>query len=131
MPEMMGPAFQELFGVLSAQNLTPVGPWFCHHHSIVGNQFDFDVSVPIDGVVTASGRVMPGEWPAMKVVHAEMTGGYEGLMDAWAEFDRSCTERGLKVSHELWEVYTKGPESGEPSETWTTDLVRKLESGDA
>ena len=49
--------------------------------------FDFEIGVPVSAPFTPAGRVKPGMLPAAKVVRTVYRGAYEGLGDAWGEFD--------------------------------------------
>ena len=122
----MGPAIQEVFAVLGAQGLRPAGPWFCYHHRLDPARFDFEVSVPIDGVVTASGRVQPGIRPVATVARTVMHGAYEQLHSAWPALDAWVTGQGLTMRGDFWEIYTIGPETSPDPVNWRTELNRAL-----
>ena len=79
----MGPGIGEVMAAIAAQGLTPAGPWFTHHLRRPTDTFDFEICVPIAAPVTATGRVKPGRWPAMKVARTIYHGEYEGLGAAW------------------------------------------------
>jgi effector-binding domain-containing protein len=88
--------------------------------------FDFEICVPVAAPVAPTGRVKPGEWPAMKVARAIYHGRFEGLSAAWGEFNDWVASQGLKPAPDLWEVYATGPQtSPEPTE-WRTELYRPL-----
>ena len=123
---VFGPGIGELMGTLAAQGVTPAGPVFAHHLEITDTTFDFELSVPVSGPVTATGRVQPGVWPAMKVVQTVYHGPYEGLPRAWGEFmDRIVAER-LRPAKDLYEAYLTNPDSDPDPATWRTELSRPL-----
>lgn len=124
--QVMGPAFGELFSTLTAQGITPAGPFFSHHFRMDPQVFDFELGVPVDKPVTPTGRVKLGELPAAKVVRTVYTGPYEGLGDAWGEFDRLIKSEGHAIAANLWERYLAGPESGPDSSKYQTELSRPL-----
>ena len=125
---VMGPGYHELMTTIAAQGLKPSGPWFSHHFKMDPRVFDFEIGVPVNVPVQASGRVQPGELPAGTVVRAVYRGGYEGLPTAWGEFEEWIRREGLETGQNLWEIYAKGPESGADPAKWETELNRPLAS---
>jgi effector-binding domain-containing protein len=126
MPVVMGPGINEVFTVLSAQGIKVTGPWFAHHYEITDTTFDFAICVPVASPVAPSGRVIPGVREAVRVARAVLSGPYEGLGDGWGEFMTWIAAEGLRPRADLWEVYTTGPESGDDSSQWRTELNRPL-----
>src|SRR5687767_2141774 len=84
---VMGPGIKELMATVSAQGISPAGPWFTHHLRMDPATFDFEIGVPVTSPVAPSGRVSPGQLPATTVARTVFRGGYEGLPTAWREFD--------------------------------------------
>lgn len=124
--KVMGPGIQELMSTVAAQGIGPAGPWFTHHLRKPSDTFDFEISVPVTAPVTPTGRVKPGQWPAMTVARAVYRGPYEGLGPAWGEFEAWIRANGHKAAAELWEVYVAGPESGSDPANWRTELNQPL-----
>ncbi|MDA0302611.1 MAG: GyrI-like domain-containing protein [Chloroflexi bacterium] len=122
----MGPAIQEVFATLAAQGIAPAGPLFDRHFAMNDTTFDFEVGVPVATPVTPAGRVYAGELPAVRAVRTTYHGGYEGLGAAWGEFDGWVTAQGHVAAPGLREHFLAGPESGEDSAQWRTELVRPL-----
>ena len=123
---VMGPGVQELMSTIAAQGVRPTGPWFTHHRKMSPDAWDFEISVPVATPVTAAGRVQPSSWPEMKVARTVYQGGFEGLGEAWGEFDDWIEAQGLKPAEDLWECYLAGPESGSNPKKWRTQLNRPL-----
>lgn len=123
---VMGPGIQELMATVTAQGLSPAGPWFTRHFRIAPEHWDFEIGVPVSAPVIAQGRVQPSELPAAKVVRTIYHGPYEGLSSAWGDFDGWIKANGLEVGESIWEVYLIGPESGGDPSTWQTQLNRPL-----
>lgn len=126
MPVVMGPGISELFTVVNAQGIEVTGPWFAHHYEISDTTFDFAICVPVASPVAPSGRVIPGLREAARVARAVLRGPYEGLGDGWGEMVAWIAAEGLRPRSDLWEVYTTGPESGDDSSQWRTELNRPL-----
>jgi len=126
MPNVMGPAINELMSAIGAQGVTPSGPVFTHHLKLEPGIFDFEVSVPVSAPIKASGRVKPSEWPAMKVARTVYTGPYEGLPLAWGEFMEWVESNGHEPAEDVWEAYIDGPHSSPDPSTWRTELSRPL-----
>jgi effector-binding domain-containing protein len=123
----MGPGLAELRAAVAAQGIAVNGPWLTHHLKMVPDTFDFEICVPVAGIVAAVGRVEPGVLPARNVARTIFHGGYEGLGGAWSEFTGWMEAQGLKPAPDLWEIYAAGPESNPDPATWRTELIRPLE----
>src|SRR5690606_1928124 len=67
MPEVFGPAVEELVSTITGQGAAIAGPLFAHHLRMEPETFEFEIGFPVSGEVTASGRVQPGARPAVKV----------------------------------------------------------------
>ena len=127
--EMMtafGPAVGELMAALAAQGVEPVGAVFAHHLKMTPDTFDFELGVKVSSPAKATGRVKPGQLPAVKVARTVYSGGYEGLPSAWGEFDKWMRANGHEQAENLWEVYSVGPQSSPDSANWRTELNRPL-----
>ena len=123
---VMGPGLKEIMETIGAQGAKPSGPWFTHHLKIEPGSFDFEICVPVEAKIRASGRVNAGEWPAMKVARTIYHGGYQGMGGAWGQFEAWIKDNGYTSATDLWERYLVGPESGLGQEEWKTELNRPL-----
>ena len=123
---VMGPGIRELMATIATQGIAPAGPWFTHHLRRPTDTFDFEISVPVMAPVAATGRVKPGQWPAMKVARTIYHGPYEGLGDAWGEFMDWIEAHAHTPAPDLWERYLAGPESNPNPAMWRTELSRPL-----
>src|SRR5690606_22822209 len=74
MPQVFGPANEEIFSTLGAQGITPTGPVFAHHFRMEPGIFDFEVGVPVSKPVAAAGRVEPGQRPQVRVAQTVYQG---------------------------------------------------------
>jgi effector-binding domain-containing protein len=128
MMEVFGPAVGELMTVLAAQGIEHAGAVFAHHLKMSPDTFDFELGVPVSAPVKASGRVKPGQLPAVKVARTVYGGPYEGLPSAWGEFDKWMKANGHEPAEDLWEVYSVGPQSSPDPANWRTELNRPLAS---
>ncbi len=126
MQRVMGPGIGEAFAAVKAQGIGPAGPWYAHHLKMAPDTFDFDICVPVLAPVTAIGRVKPWQRPALKVVSTVYHGPYEGLGDAWHEFDGWIKANGLETASDLYERYVFGPESSPDPASWRTELSRPI-----
>ena len=123
---VMGPGISEVMAAVAARGLTPAGPWFTHHLRRPTDTFDFEICVPVPALVSATGRVKPGLWPAMTVARAVYRGGYEGLAAAWGEFQAWIAAGGHTPTPDLWERYLAGPEASPDPTAWRTELNQPL-----
>jgi len=123
---VMGPGYHELMAAITAQGIAPAGPWFTHHLRMDPETFDFELGVPISAPISAAGRVKAGQLPAATVARTVYHGDYEGLGNAWAEFDAWIAAEGHTPGPNLWECYVAGPESNPDPASWRTELNRPL-----
>jgi effector-binding domain-containing protein len=70
--------------------------------------------------------VKAGQFPAATVAQTVYHGGYEGLPDAWGEFDAWIAAEGHTPGPGLMERYIAGPESSDDPADWRTELNRPL-----
>ena len=122
MMKVMGPAMREVKEAAAAQGVAAAGPLFSHHFRMDPEVFDFEVGVPVAEPVQSDGRLEAGTLPAMRVARTVYHGGYEGLGAAWGEFKKWIAEQKVQTRGDLWEVYVKGPESGNDPQEWQTEL---------
>lgn len=123
---VMGPGMDELVATVAAQGIGPAGAVFSHHLRMDPEVFDFEIGVPVTGDVTPSGRVEAGELRAATVARTVYHGPYEGLGDAWGEFDAWLSDNGHEPAPDLWETYVTGPETTQDPTGWRTELNRPL-----
>lgn len=122
----MGPGYQELMAAVSDQGLTPTGPWLTHHLRMDPEIFDFEIAMPIAEPITPTGRVVAGELPAATVIRTIYHGSFEGLGEAWTEFDTWIQAQGHTIAPNLLERYLVGPETSQDPADWRTELNRVL-----
>ena len=67
MRKVFGPAVGELMAALAEQSVKPSSAVFAHHLKMSPDTFDFELGVKVAAPVKATGRVKPGELPAIKV----------------------------------------------------------------
>jgi effector-binding domain-containing protein len=124
--DLMGPGINEVMAAVAAQGIALTGPWVAHHRKITPETFDFEIHFPVASPILAAGRVQPGEWPAMTVARTTYRGPYEGLAEAWGEFNDWVAAETLKPATDLWECYISGPADDSDPATWQTQLNRPL-----
>ena len=124
--KVMEPAIAELLGGLAAQGIAPAGPLFTHHLKTDAHTFDFELGVPVNNPVSATGRIKAGQLPAARVARTVYRGPYDGLWGAWKEFNEWVAAEGYTPAPGLWECYLSGPESNPDPAMWRTELNRPL-----
>ena len=123
---VMGPGLTELRNALAAQGVTPTGAWFTHHLRMDPAVFDFEIGLPVPVVVAAAGRVKAGYLPAATVARTVYRGPYEGLANAWGEFEAWIAANGHTPCPDVWECYVAGPEASPDSADYRTELNHPL-----
>lgn len=126
MPKLFGPAVMELFRVLDAQSIESIGAVFAHHLHMSPDEFVFELGVEVPAPVEPSGRVRPGSLPAGRVAHVTYTGPYEGLHEAWGQFEAKLRVQRLEWRPDLWEHYVFGPDKTANPADFRTELYRPL-----
>ncbi len=126
MGEVFGPTLEELFETLRKQDIEPAGPVFAHHLRMEPGTFDFELGVPVAERPREDGRMEVGERPSLTVARTVYHGPYEGLPDAWGEFDTWMRSEGCAQAPDIWESYLVGPDTASDPEAWRTELVRPL-----
>ncbi len=124
--DVMRAALTEVRATLAEQSVLPDGPWFTHHLRLDPEVFELEVGVPVWSTFDESGRVVASMLPAAKVARTVYTGPYDGLTEAWSEFEEWIAAEGHECGAGLWECYVAGPESGADSSAWRTELTRAL-----
>ncbi len=124
--QVMGPAIQEVIAAATAQGIGPTGHLFAHHFGMTPGIFNFEVGVPVSSAVQPVGRVKAGEIPGTTIVRTVYTGPYEGLGQAWGDFQDIVESQGHKLGPNLWERYLSGPEGGGDSSTFRTELNQPI-----
>jgi effector-binding domain-containing protein len=123
---VMGPGMSELLAAVSAQGIGPAGPLFSHHLRMDPKVFDFEIGVKVTQPVEPVGRVKGGQLPAATVARTVYHGPYEGLAEAWGEFEKWISANGHAAAADIWERYVKGPESDPDPANWCTELNHPL-----
>lgn len=126
--QLMGAAIGELMSTVAAQGAGPAGPLYSYHHRGDPDVFDLEVGVPVSQPISPTGRVTPGELPAVKVVQTVYSGPYEGLGDGWCEFMQAVEAGDYDLDTPFFERYVAGPESSPDPAQWRTELNRVLKS---
>ena len=122
----MGPGISEVVAAAQAQGIGPNGPWFTHHLKMDPAVFDFEICVPVTAAVSPVGRVTPGEVPVVRVARTVYQGPYEGLGQAWGEFQQWIAANGHVPCRDLYECYLAGPESTVNPTEYRTELNQPL-----
>ncbi len=123
---VMGPAIQEVIETVKKQGVGISGPVFSHHFRMDPEVFDFEVGVLTQELVAPAGRVKPGRLPTGRVIRTVYRGGYEGLPQAWGDFQGWIERNDCPVEEGFWECYVTGPESSANPVDWRTELNRPV-----
>lgn len=126
MPHVFGPAIEELLAVLKEQGVAHAPSAFAHHLKMNPGFFDFELGFTTSAPIQPMGRVQAGHWPAQRAAHTVYHGAYEGLPEAWGQFDAWMRAQGLEQADDLWELYATGPHLSPDPGAWRTELYRPL-----
>ncbi len=111
--EFLGNAFEEVLAVAGHQGRAPAGPPFGRY---VPNADGFEVTAgfPVDGEVSASGRVTPDALPGGTVATTLHTGAYDAVAAAYEATTAWAADHGLTPSGAPWESYLDDPDVAMP-----------------
>ncbi|WP_153504130.1 GyrI-like domain-containing protein [Cumulibacter manganitolerans] len=113
LPQFFGPAFGEVLEAVGRQGRAVTGPPFGRYIPRDGG-FDVTAGFPVDGAVTAAGRVTPDELPGGTVATTLHVGGYDAVAAAYEAATTWLEQHDLAVTGVPWESYLDGPEVPEP-----------------
>jgi len=117
--------FGEAFAYLGSQRINPTGPpiGIYHDEEFREKDVDVEVAIPVSGEIPSGERVKSRQLPAIEnmacIIHNgsyETIGGSYGQAMSWVE------ENGYSIAGAPREVYIQGPESGEDSSTYVTEI---------
>jgi effector-binding domain-containing protein len=126
----LGQLFGEVFGYLGPRGLAPVGPpiGIYHHEEFNEEAMDVEVAVPVSGAVPASERIKNRQLLAVEkmacIIHE---GGYETVGGSYGQLMTWVENNGYRMCGPVREVYVRGPESGEDSSTYVTEIQLPVE----
>jgi effector-binding domain-containing protein len=115
-------AVGELLAAMREQGIEPAGPLFSYHLKMPGEVFELEIGFPVDADVRASGRVVAGALPALRVARTIYRGPMEGLGAAWGELKAWVAANGLATRPFIWENYLVGPGDTPQASSWQTEL---------
>ena len=126
----IGQLFGEVFAYLGQHRITPAGPpiGIYHDEEFRERDADVEVAVPVTGSIPEGDRMKMRELPAVEqmacIIHQgsyETVGGTYGQLMAWIEAN------GYRMCGPVREVYVRGPESGDDTSTYVTEIQLPVE----
>jgi effector-binding domain-containing protein len=129
-PGHIGSLINEAFGFIGGQGLVPVGPPMMIYHDTEFREADLDVEVaiPVGGPLREGERVKARELPAVPtmacVIHE---GGYETIGGTYGQAMAWIEANGHQIAGALREIYLRGPESGDDSSRYLTEIQLPVE----
>lgn len=122
----MRAGIDELFSVLKAQGIAPVGALFTYHNRAPNEVFDFQICVGVAQPIKPQGRVLYGERAQRRVARTVYRGPYDGLGGAWGEHMQWIKSQGLNYADDLWEEYVINQGNEQDPQKFQTQLNRPL-----
>ncbi len=87
----------------------------------------FEVGIPVNGMVQASGRIRNETMPGGNNVTADYYGSYDTLEDGHNAVQRWLTHHGKKVNGYPWEMYVTDPAAEPDANRWLTRIFYPVE----
>jgi effector-binding domain-containing protein len=125
-----GQLFGQVFGFLGQHDIQPVGAPMGIYHDLEYRESDADVEVaiPVAAEIPAHDKISLRELPAIPnaacLVHQ---GSYETIGASYGQLMQWLEANGYRINAPLREVYVRGPESGEDTSTYITELQAPVE----
>jgi effector-binding domain-containing protein len=110
------------------------GPPFLLYRGMVDGKLEVELGIPLEGSVAAlrpavtlpEGTVGESELPAGRAAVWVYTGPYEGLGDAWGDFNSWLLDNGFNAANTCWESYIDNPDVV-PVDELRTELYQLLD----
>lgn len=118
--QSMGLLFEQLFGWLETNRVTPMGPPWARYLGVGPEEVEFEAGVPVAAPVEGSGPVIAGIRPATMVAKTLYVGPYDGMEAAYTAVMEWLGENGKLVTGAMWEVYESDPEHEPDPAKWRT-----------
>jgi len=117
-PEVMGPAFEDVAAYLGPRGLLGTGPAIAVYSDMdadgVTVAAGFTVAQPVEG----DGHVVPLVLPESEVITTTHVGPYETLSQEYGALEQAAAARGRSLGPLMWEEYWSPPDTP-PEETRT------------
>lgn len=126
----IGQLFGEVFGHLGQHKVSPAGPpiGVYYDEEFHEEETDVEIAVPVAGSVPESDRVKERQLPAVEemacLVHQ---GGYETIGGTYGQLMKWIEANGYRLAGPTREVYLQGPESGDDTSTYVTEIQIPVE----
>jgi effector-binding domain-containing protein len=121
--QAFSPAVAELMTALREQGIAATGPLISYHLTMPSENFDFDIALPVDQEVAATGGVFASDLPAMTTVaRCVYRGPMEGVGAAWGELRSWMAANGHAARPLIWERYLVDPGTTPDPAAWQTEL---------
>jgi len=119
-------AMPEVLDCIARQGSSVAGAAFARYFDYVPERAEFEAGVPVSTPIAAQGRVEPGRLPGGRVARSVHRGPYDGLQHAHDAIGDWVLAHDHDPAGPVWEVYVKGPQHGEDSSRWETEVVWPL-----
>jgi effector-binding domain-containing protein len=126
----LGQLFGEVFGHLGQHQVNPIGPpvGIYYNEEFNEKEVDAEIAVPVAGPVSEGGRVKSRELPAVEqmacIIHE---GGYDTIGGSYGQLMRWIESNDYRIAGPTREVYLQGPESGDDTASYVTEIQLPVE----
>lgn len=122
LPQFFARAFGQVYGVIHAQGVAPIGPPFAHYLGMPKESVEVEAGFPVAAPVKETGAVHAATLPAGKCVHGVHVGPYETMQKTYGELTQWVQAEHLKIHDDMWEVYLSDPQREPNPSTWKTEI---------
>jgi effector-binding domain-containing protein len=122
--------FNRVFGFLGQHGVQPVSAPIGIYHDPEFHETDVDVeiAIPVAADLPADDKVVLRELPALEsaacLIHQ---GGYDTIHASYGHLMQWLETNGYRINGPLREVYARGPESGDDTSSYITELQAPVE----
>lgn len=129
LPQDIGQAYAEIFGLLAASGGECIGPPMAVYYGLefTEDNIDFEAAVPVRELIPEAGRVKGHVLAGGPVVYTLHAGAYSGLTAAYQAVMEHIQENGLKPSEACREVYLTNPAEIKDESEHRTEIIWPVE----
>ena len=119
LPEVLGPAYNEIGSYLDELREPPAGMPFVIYYNMDMQALDIEIGFPVSKALEGKDKIQSSAIPGGRAITCLYTGPYEQMVSAYEEINTWIEENGYQPSGVVYEFYLNSPMDVPPSELQT------------